>query len=516
MIFFRDFQNIYIGLALIVIYIFLFAIQIYKSKHLLNIISADRKMYAGRGPAMKSASFILVLFSLIFLTMALMRPQTKSAVKKVKTKTSYVVFALDTSASMLTRDVQPNRLTAAKNFIRSIVSQFSGEKAGLLVFSGAALIQCPFTDDYTTFLNLLDFSENRNIPVPGTNIASAINRAAEYVSRKFVDESVMILLSDGESFDGDISAAIEKAKKQNIHIYTIGVGTPAGEPVPVVDAKGGVTGYKKDKYGNVVVSKLDSEELKKIAAATGGRYFEVKAGSTDEIRLLNAINRMQKSVNEEVKKYEYEEQYHIFVLLAFAFLLIDLFLPLFFRHKQFLLLFLIFLVGAGNIKTGNKYYNSKQYYKALKEYYLVLRSDTHNVTAAYNLGNALYRTDQPETAAKIYGSIRTKDKKKEAEALYNAGDAYFKAKQYGKAVENYVKSLVLNPSDTEAKYNLEVALRKVKPGKGKSKRSKKNKKQKQKQNSQKKALKKMLDNYDKKQKLQKKQPAKRKNVENDW
>lgn len=521
MIRFRDFQNIYVGLIVLLIYIIFFTFYLYRRKKNIDKLDAERNIFLGRNNWQYGISFIFTALAIIFLTIAFMRPQTKSSLKRVNIKSENIVFALDLSASMHTRDILPDRLSNAKTFIRRIVSQFKTENIALVVFAGEALIQCPFTTDYNTFLELLQFADSRNIGLPGTNLAGAINRSLAYIKGKFLKNSIIVLLSDGESFQGDIDSAIAASKKAGVIIYTVGVGTPNGEPVPIYNDKQQITGYKKDRYGNIVVSKLNSERLKKIASSTGGKYFEIKAGSFDEVKFLNEIARLKRSTNKNIKRYEYEEQYHIFLFFAFFLLLLDMLTPIFFKlRSRLLLIFLLFIMFAfskagSGIKEGNKYYRAKDYYRAIGKYSEALRADTHNAAAIYNIGCALYKGGFYDTAIKAFSAVHLKSKK-QAEAYYNLGDAYFKIGKFSKALKSYVKSLIIEPSDTSVKYNLEVTLRKIKASKGKGRHKKQKNGKKQKQQQDRKALKKLLSNYDKNQKLQKQKTSRRTRVEYDW
>jgi Ca-activated chloride channel family protein len=238
-----------------------------------------------------------------------------------------IVVALDVSKSMLVTDVKPNRLQRAKREIGGIFDRLAGDRIGLVVFAGDAFVQCPLTLDASAARMLLDAVDARSAGRPGTAVAEAIKTATDMYEQEEKQFKVLILVTDGESHEGDALAEAEKAAKQGIRIYTVGVGTPAGEPVPVFDEQGQETGFKKDETGQVVLSKLDEVMLQKVAVATGGRYFRAGPAEMELDKLFDELAQLEKKEMEGRLFTEFEERFQYFLLPALLFLMIELALP---------------------------------------------------------------------------------------------------------------------------------------------------------------------------------------------
>jgi Ca-activated chloride channel family protein len=238
-----------------------------------------------------------------------------------------MVLALDVSASMLVSDVRPNRLQRAKREIAGVFDRLAGDRVGLVVFAGDAFVQCPLTLDASAARLLLDAVDARSAGRPGTAVAEAIKTAAGMFEQDEKQFKILIIVTDGESHEGDALAEAEVAAEQGIRIYTVGVGTPAGEPVPVYDEEGQEAGFKKDEGGQVVLSKLDEVTLQKVAVATGGRYFRAGPAEMELDELFSELDKLEKKEMEGRLFTQFEERFQYFLLPALAFLLLELVLP---------------------------------------------------------------------------------------------------------------------------------------------------------------------------------------------
>lgn len=205
------------------------------------------------------------------LFIALARPQIGFRWQEVHRKGIEVLVAVDTSKSMLTQDVKPDRLDRAKLAVNDLVSKLDGDSVGLMAFAGEAFLQCPFTADYDAFRESLDSIDTTTIPRGGTDIGGAIREAQSVLDARPGKEKILVLITDGEDLGGDAVAAAQAAGKDGVKIFTVGVGTAAGELIPVLGANG-ETDFVKDDSGQFVKSRLDETALKQIAAATGGMY----------------------------------------------------------------------------------------------------------------------------------------------------------------------------------------------------------------------------------------------------
>ncbi len=224
---------------------------------------------------------ILFLAGVVFVLLSLLRPQWGYHWEDMKRRGSDIVIVLDVSKSMLAEDIKPSRLERAKQKIKDLVGMMEGDRVGLVAFAGTAFIQCPLTLDYGALSMFLDYADTDLIPLPGTAIARAIKEAVKVFEPSGSSKAgrAIILITDGEDHEDDPIKAAEEAKKESIRIYTIGIGQESGAPIPVSGEEGG--GFKKDKSGSLVISKLNEEVLQKIALITGGSYVHSVAGDID-------------------------------------------------------------------------------------------------------------------------------------------------------------------------------------------------------------------------------------------
>jgi Ca-activated chloride channel family protein len=270
---------------------------------------------------------VLWLAALTLLTIALARPQWGSQVQVVEQEGVQVMVALDVSKSMLAADLKPNRLARAKQEISDLMDHLQGDELGLTLFSGAAFIQFPLTSDYDTARAFLNNANPSVISRPGTAIGAAIQTAQSGFDPQRSSQKVIVILTDGEDHEADVLSVAKEAAQQHIIIYTIGFGSPQGEPIPEVDAQGNVTGYKKDANGQTILSKLDEVALQQIALTTNGRYFRASADGSELDALASALNGLQKAQLESRFTVQKIERYPLFLALAILALVIHELIP---------------------------------------------------------------------------------------------------------------------------------------------------------------------------------------------
>jgi len=242
------------------------------------------KLFEGVHPARQRWKLTLSVLAAAFLTLALARPQYGVKEEIIKRKGMDVVVALDTSDSMLAEDIRPNRLRVARREIAGLIDLLQGDRIALVPFSGEAFVQCPLTLDYAAAHLFLQELDTNTVERPGT----ALGRAIEVATRCFVQEErkykVLILITDGEDTVGspDPLEAAASAAEQGVRIYTIGVGTRDGEPIPMRDTDDQLVAYRQTKQGDKVLSRLDDVTLEKIARDTGGAFYHA---TTDRFEL---------------------------------------------------------------------------------------------------------------------------------------------------------------------------------------------------------------------------------------
>jgi len=265
--------------------------------------------------------FALQMTALTLLIFAIARPQYGTKETSVKRQGIEVMVALDISNSMLAEDVAPNRLDRAKQMLSKMVDKMVDDKMGLVVFAGDAFTQLPITCDYVSAKMFLQSISPDLIPAQGTAIGTAINTAMRSFGSEETEASrAIILITDGENHEDDAAGAAKAAAEKGINVFVVGIGKPEGSPIP--DGHGG---FKKDRSGTVVVSRLNEEMCKEIAAAGKGMYVRADNTNTASRALQQELDKLGKTEIETKVYTDYNEQYQSFVLLALLLLVIDYF-----------------------------------------------------------------------------------------------------------------------------------------------------------------------------------------------
>jgi Ca-activated chloride channel family protein len=265
--------------------------------------------------------FILLLFAVLAGVIILSRPQFGSKIEDVKKQGVEVIIALDVSNSMLSEDIQPDRLTRAKQAISRLVDNLDNDKIGLIVFAGDAYTQIPITTDYVSAKMFLSTIGPDMVPKQGTAIGAAINLGMKSFSPGEGKSKAMIIITDGENHEDNPVTAAEEAGKAGIIIHTIGIGSTEGVPVPVT--LNGRKEYLKDVDGNTVISKLDEDILKKIAASAEGSYVRASNTNIGLDQIFGDIRKMKKQELESTQYTEYNDQFQIFAAIALFLLIAD-------------------------------------------------------------------------------------------------------------------------------------------------------------------------------------------------
>jgi Ca-activated chloride channel homolog len=269
-------------------------------------------------PAFK---FAIQLFAVVMVTIILARPQFGSKLEEVKKQGVEVIIALDVSNSMLAGDIQPDRLTRAKQALTRLIDNLDNDRIGLVVFAGDAYTQIPITTDYISAKMFLNAIGPEMVPKQGTAIGAAIDLGMRSFSPGEGKSKAMIIITDGENHEDDPVARAAEAAKAGIVIYTIGIGSTDGVPVPVTI--NGKKEFLKDIDGNTVISKLDEDILKKIAMASGGSYVRANNSNIGLDEIFSEIKKMKKQEMESTMYTEYNDQFQIFAAISIFLLLLD-------------------------------------------------------------------------------------------------------------------------------------------------------------------------------------------------
>lgn len=262
----------------------------------------------------------LVLFDLAFafFVIGLARPQIGAKLQERETRGAEIMICLDVSNSMLARDYSPNRLERAKLAISRITDKLQDDRIGLIIFAGSSFVQLPITNDYVSAKMFLSSISTESVPVQGTAIGDAILTAARGFSAQSEKSRAIIVITDGENHEDDPLAAAKQAAELGIRIYTVGVGSLRGEPIPM-DGD-----LMKDKDGNIVVTRLDEDTLQQIAAAGGGAYVHAGNEEFGLNPIINDLRRLEAETFNSVVFEEYDEQYMYFFAVALVLLVIEM------------------------------------------------------------------------------------------------------------------------------------------------------------------------------------------------
>jgi len=255
----------------------------------------------------------LILGAAALLVVALANPQIGTRMEEVKQEGVDLFILLDVSLSMKAEDLKPNRLDKSKLEIRNLIDRLAGDRVGLIVFAGDAYMQFPLTTDYSAASLFLDVVDVDAVPNPGTNIGAAITRALESFDFNETTTKVVVVITDGESTEGDAFEAAEEATQKGVLLYTIGLGSPSGAPIPVYGA-GGRMDFKRDRMGNVVVSRLDEGALERIATIGGGKYFRGTTAQDELDEIYRAINALQKREFGVKRFTDFEDRFQFFLV----------------------------------------------------------------------------------------------------------------------------------------------------------------------------------------------------------
>jgi len=279
--------------------------------------------YSSRRSTFKFVLFLLVIACSV---LALANLQSGSKMEEVKREGIDLYIAVDVSNSMNAEDIVPSRLERSKQAINKLISEMRGDRIGIIVFADKAYVQLPITTDYSAAKMFLSTINTKLVASQGTAIAEAINLAM----KSFPDEThsrAIVIISDGEDHENDAATkAAQEAAKKGAHIYTIGMGLAEGAPIPEYNQYGHQTGYRKDRNGNTIITRLDEQMLQKIASAGNGLYTRASNSNVGLSKIYEDISKLDKTEIEAKVFTDYEDQYQWFVGAAIVFLLFEILL----------------------------------------------------------------------------------------------------------------------------------------------------------------------------------------------
>ena len=310
--------------ALIIIYIL---VRLWQDRTFKRFADVKMREYlipqrSGRRGVFKFIVFLLMVACLI---LGLANLQSGSKMEEVKREGIDLYIAVDVSNSMNAQDIVPSRLDRSKQAINKLISDLQGDRIGVIVFADKAFVQLPITTDYGAAKMFLSSVSTNSVASQGTAIGEAINLAV----KSFADDErskAIVIISDGEDHEDDAAMeAAREAAKKGVRIYTIGMGLPDGAPIPEYGQGGRMTGYKKDRNGNTIITKLDEDMLRRIAEAGGGMYVRANNSNVGLEKIYDDISKMDKTEIETQVFTDYEDQFQWFVGAAILLLLVLVF-----------------------------------------------------------------------------------------------------------------------------------------------------------------------------------------------
>jgi Ca-activated chloride channel family protein len=420
------------------------------------------RLVAGWSPALRWTRRGLWLAAVMALALAAARPQFGHEWREVKRRGIDILFAVDTSRSMLAEDLVPNRLERARLGIVDFLERLEGDRVGLVPFAGTAFALCPLTVDYDAFRESLRALNTELIPQAGTDLASAIREAGRLFDAEGNNQRFLVLITDGEDLEGEAVKAAEEAAKEGTTIYTVGVGAADGQPIPVRGAYGRQE-FLKDEKGEVVKTKLDATTLEKIASMTGGLYVPLGRGAEG----LDAIYQQRLSLapkSELAQKMEKValERFQWPLGLAIAFLALQAVMGERRRERK----------SKALASVARRVRPAAMLLLALG---ISSMSGEAGGVADYNGGTEAYaRGEFEEAVDKLKGSLATSDLEVQQKAYYNLGNSLYRVGQMGsgedpkktiesweKALKAYDDALALDAADDDARYNRDLVQRKL-------------------------------------------------------
>jgi len=435
---------------------------------------------------------LLLISALIFLVFAISGPLLGFKWKKIEQKGVDIMIALDCSRSMLCEDIKPSRLKRAKREIIDLLAKIKSDRAGLVAFSGEAVLQCPLTLDHNAFNIFLDVLEPDYLPVGGTNIGGAITTCINSFETDTNSSKAIILITDGgNTANTSVKEIVKKASEQGIKIFCIGMGSEDGAPIP--DKNGG---FKKDSNQDLVISKVDEEGLKELAALGNGIYVRSVTGDMDlDIIYSEGIRAgMEKKTLKSFRQKVWENRFQWFLLPCIIILLAELIIS---REKKAINFLIIIAVsftiatintpdshaGIGtkikvgsHVKEGIKAFEEQNFGKAEKKFIDAQLKDPDNAGLYYNIGTAAYKNQDYDSALKNFQiALKTSDQELKHKALFNIANTKYNQGRLKEAIEDYEKILQEYPSDNMAKDNLEFVKKKLEEQKKQEKQDKENK-----------------------------------------
>lgn len=414
--------------------------------------------------------FALVAAAMALILVSIANLRSNNGAEKISRNGIDVMIALDVSKSMLAKDIQPNRLERAKQLLNRLIDKMSNDRVGIVVFAGKAYLQMPLTADHSAAKMYLSAATPETVPTQGTVIGDALKMCFASFNAKEKKYKAVILISDGEDHDENALKVAEQMAQEGVSINTIGIGSPQG--APIMDET--TNELKKDAEGNTVITKLNEEELQRIAEKGNGTYQLFTTTDAAVAAVYDQLATMDKRTVTDDSLANYKSWFQYLLGAALLFLIIELFISEIksVRLRKMKTAATVFFLGlsfssfaqndAEVIKKGNEAYKKADYTAAAASYGEAVKKNDANSTAQYNFGNALYKSDKKEDAIAAYDKAQANMAKpaERSNALYNKGVVLQNDKKLEDCITAYKNALKLDPNNEDARQNLQLALKK--------------------------------------------------------
>ncbi|HSJ25858.1 MAG TPA: VWA domain-containing protein [Longimicrobiales bacterium] len=508
-----------LGLALLVPAVLALAVWLYarRRRRIADLFSDAHLLHRLGGQSLRRfpvERMVLVTLAGLCLGLAAAGPRWGLRAAEGRPLALNVVLAMDISRSMLAEDMEPNRLERARLFSRRLLRELPGDRFGLVVFAGRSYTLSPLTVDHSAVELYIDALDPDMVSMGGSSLSDALRQATDLVRGEQMErgDRIVVMLSDFEALEEleEVRAATERAARAGVRVINVGFGTPRGSTIPVVDAgTGGVTGVRRDEYGEVVVSQLDEGLMRDIASRTGGAAVRADDGAALG-RVLSDLRGMQRGAGDSATRMEPRERAALLAGLALLCLLLDTLIA---RNALVgtrrtpgaqaegpepavaaaaaadaagqsparrsagraaavvLMTTVLFGFGPGDLERGNRMYREGRYEEAVDAYRRVVESGRSSPEVHYNLGTALLAMGAYQEAEQhLQAALQAVEPDVRNRTFYNLGNRFLaegRAQQdlqrqgqlLDAAIEAYRRALRIAPGDVDAKWNLEMALR---------------------------------------------------------
>ena len=433
--------------------------------------------------------FGLQLLGLSLAIISLAQPRWGYTFQDVKRKGLDLLIAVDTSRSMLSNDVQPNRLERVKLAIQDLINELQGDRVGLIAFAGRAFLQAPLTIDYDAVVEAINDLDTKTIPEGGTNISSAIALATQSFGKSATGNRALIIFTDGEELSGDAVKMAKEAADAGVRIFTVGVGTPEGSLIPIT-GDDGQTAFVKDSAGEVVKSKLDDKRLREVAQATGGFYIHLESGprtmqqvQTEGLAKMQAAEMDVRLSRRPIERYEWPLGAAL-IALALSMLIPERkrvrerrYIPAAVRTAEATAGLLILLASFSYAAApGIDAYRDGKFEDAYGQFQQTLKSHPQSPAedkVQFDSGAAAYKLKDYNRALESFSqALLTRDTGLQSKGHYNLGNTLYergetekgddkKLSDWTNALSHYEQTLKLDPQDKDAKDNYEYVKKKI-------------------------------------------------------